>query len=205
MKTYILVILLGILAVIGWQQANSLSYQIAEKDYQIELKNQDIAHWEEVNDSWVIEYNTVKDVADFWANAYQQAQDRYSELLAHPKPVYYETIVEKQVAVEVPREIRPFQSLDELRGWLDGYEINLYSWGDMRLGEFDCDDFVLYSMIPQAIGDGYLMTSEYLVPAAHMVAATPIGNIMYYIEATPESLYEYKSIRFGYELDEEAK
>ncbi len=121
--------------------------------------------------------------------------------------------VEKTVFVEVekvttervfiPVKIRPFTSLYELNKWLEDYKTNLHFWGSTRFNIIDCEDFVLFSMVIAAAEDGYLMVVQNIVRDAHMVAATPIGNSMYYIEATPNGALDrkFKEVWLGYHLD----
>lgn len=113
--------------------------------------------------------------------------------------------VEKLVIKEifVPIKPRPFSSLEELENWLEGYRAHSHIWHG-AIGLIDCEDFA-YGMVLDAIEDGYFMTTEIVkyMGLKHMVCATPIGNSVYFIEATPEGeRREFKEVWFGYPLDE---
>jgi len=111
-----------------------------------------------------------------------------------------EKLVIKQVPV--PIKIRPFYSLDELEMWIEGCKPGVIIRSGELLSKIVCEDFA-FAMVRRAIEDGYFLTTEKIRYKGyyHMVAAAPIGNSLYYIEATPDSIREYKEIWFGYNLD----
>ncbi len=101
-----------------------------------------------------------------------------------------------EVVVEVPVELRNFESTEELEEWLEDnhidYAIMLYMGGK----KFDCDDYAL-RLIKDAKADGFQLWFQVLPPnykrpdtreritksdEAHALCSAIIGNGLYFIE-----------------------
>ena len=114
-------------------------------------------------------------------------------------------IKEVEVIKEVPRELREFESLDELKGWLetdetDKYHIMILLIDPGMSGTFDigncCEDYAM-RLQNSALDDGYIMSvstiwgDEYNalftkkkcpLGEKHALNLTIIGNRVWYIE-----------------------
>jgi len=87
-----------------------------------------------------------------------------------------EVVVE--VEVEVPKQLRDFESLDELRTWLDGQPNYVCVFPNC-----DCDDFARW-LVEDAAEDGYRLSWEldYSRGKLHLLNSAIIGNGFYLIE-----------------------
>lgn len=80
--------------------------------------------------------------------------------------------------VYVPRPLKFFASVEELRAWLDKEPYYLPSYDG-----FDCDDYARFLQL-DAIRDGFQMSTEldYLYGQLHMLNSVIIGSELYFIE-----------------------
>ena len=84
---------------------------------------------------------------------------------------------------------RQFTSLEELKAWLAGNDIDKREYIEFT---YDCDDFAQDLMIA-ALEDGYLISTE--LWSCHMLNSTIIGNDIYTIEPMTDG------VQFVGELD----
>jgi len=108
-----------------------------------------------------------------------------------------EKIMEVKVIKEVPREIREFESLQELKQFLkddDTDEIlRLYpirETGSVISLRGLCDYYAL-NLQWRALEAGYLMSTETIEKEneQHMINSAPIGNQIYYIEPQTDEVW----------------
>ena len=105
-----------------------------------------------------------------------------------------EKVVEREVEVivEVPIELRDFESVEELREWL-GEECHFIIFG-AKDKVYDCDNHSLW-LQKKGLKDGYLVNYEAIMPdeynkyfknmeidGLHAINSVIIGNDFYYIE-----------------------
>jgi hypothetical protein len=112
------------------------------------------------------------------------------------KPVEVETVKYVERIKEVPTELRNFNGLEELKGWLgDNRNMTVVRFQDDN-SLIDCDDYAL-EMQYKALADGYIMSLEVierfeynklfeteLLPgqSLHAINLAIIDNDVYYIE-----------------------
>lgn len=114
--------------------------------------------------------------------------------IVHKETGYVFVEVEKLVKVikEVPvekiveryRDVRPFQSREELETWLANLEHRTYTWGEISFSNLDCDDAVM-SRVYQANRDGYLVLSDIKEgnpPHIMLLVPVPAENKFYYVD-----------------------
>ena len=123
-------------------------------------------------------------------------------------PVYkiVEKIMEVEVIKEVPREIREFESLKELKQFLEDDDTNevlrLYpikGTGGVISFTGPCDHYAL-NLQRRALEAGYLMSIEIIERdnEPHMMNSAVIGNEIYYIEPGTDEVWLW-----GYRQDPE--
>lgn len=173
-------------------QGERLRQQVLDTEYQLELTQ----NWQEAYDSMYLDYQTACETADFWANAYEEAEGRYSELLNNP--------IVKEVEKFVP--LRRFESVDEARGWITSHQLPVTyiasSGGEVNFNEpsytpdYDCDDYA-DDYEQMALEDGILLwqcpvkagrvwgVKVSPLGGNHIGLFTKIDNAFYYIEPQP--------------------
>ncbi|MBA7613975.1 hypothetical protein ES703_21236 [subsurface metagenome] len=108
-----------------------------------------------------------------------------------------EKIMEVEVIKEVPREIREFESLQELKQFLEDDDTNeilrLYpikGTGGVISFTGPCDYYAL-NLQRRALEAGYLMSIEIIEKdnEPHMINSAIIGNEVYYIEPQTDEVW----------------
>ena len=102
---YSITILLGILAVIGWQQANSLNYQIAVRDATID--NLMVSLWQAEDKPPEIQTVVIEKPVQVESTIYGE------------QPIY----VDRPVEIPVDKELTDFQDLADLQQFVDSIGI----------------------------------------------------------------------------------
>jgi hypothetical protein len=77
---------------------------------------------------------------------------------------------------------RQFNSVEELKAWLAGNDIDEREYVEFT---YDCDDFA-QDLMKAALEDGYLVSTE--LWSCHMLNSTIIGNDIYTIEPMTDSV-----------------
>jgi hypothetical protein len=93
--------------------------------------------------------------------------------------------VVKIITKEIPRQVREFQSLDELKAWLAKDKTNEHEYIPTL---YDCDDFAL-DLVKDALDDGYQIFAVPLLN--HIFCCAFIGNDIYYIEPRTDDVWLY--------------
>jgi len=83
---------------------------------------------------------------------------------------------------------REFESLDELKAWLDKDDTDstLYIFGFGCLADYDCDDYAV-ALVHNALLDGYSVSLQ--IEDNHMLNSTIIGNKIYFIEPQNDKVW----------------
>lgn len=105
-------------------------------------------------------------------------------------------IVQKEIIVEKPIELREFVSLQELVDWLEQDETDATLYFTVKVdlsnlnSKYDCDDFA-YHLQKSALAEGYLMSTEIIIKEGeqHMINSTSIGNNIYFIEPQTDEVW----------------
>jgi hypothetical protein len=112
---------------------------------------------------------------------------------------YVDREVVKEVLVEKPVELRPFDSLEELETWLAEDDTNEYVYlfagkdGVCQPSDrYDCDDYA-FQLQRRAVNSGFLISVTIIEKRGkpHMINLADIGNRIYYIEPQSDKVWFY--------------
>ena len=215
---YSIIILFGVLALIGWQQANSLSAKLQADDMVINgliksLKQQQNGYDALLDSKYtlLLDYNDLTEQYATLSIAYTKSK---LNPVIREVPVYLDRIVEREI-IKIPRQ---FESVEEAQTWLDKNNLSIVLIADengvidfvnIKIdNRYNCNEYA-QALQEKALKDGFLITYAPVLngrifgiyvtdaPNGHMGLLTRIKDSYYYIESTPAYPNSFKLIHIA--------